>query len=121
MLPTFAALFLLQSQDTPARMAENATTRTPPAVASSKAVRAMRPIVLDGRADDEVWRDAPPITEFVEFDPTEGKPPRFRTEARVAYDQRNFYVFIRMFDPERKRSSSCWLGAISARATRSRL
>jgi hypothetical protein len=55
---------------------------------------------IDGRDDDEVWRLAAPIKEFLEFEPNEGKAPRFATEARVAYDARNFYVFVRAFDPE---------------------
>jgi hypothetical protein len=70
---------------------------------SATAVRAARAPVIDGRDDDEVWRTATPITAFQEFDPNEGKDPRFRTEAKVAYDARNFFVFIRMYDPEPRR------------------
>jgi hypothetical protein len=75
---------------------------TPPAPPTRQATasRAVHPPVLDGRDDDEVWRTAQPITEFQEFDPDEGKPARFRTMAKVAYDEHNFYVFIRAFDPE---------------------
>lgn len=65
-----------------------------------KATRAVHPPVIDGRDDDEVWKIAPPITQFQEFDPDEGKPARFPTMAKVAYDDHNFYVFIRAFDPE---------------------
>jgi hypothetical protein len=71
-----------------------------PPTRQATASRAVRPPVLDGRDDDEVWRTARPITEFVEFDPDEGKPARFSTMAKVAYDEHNFYVFIRAFDPE---------------------
>ena len=67
----------------------------PPAVA----LRATRPPVIDGRDDDEVWRLAPAITAFREWDPVEDSTPRFRTEAKIAYDQRNLYVFVRAFDP----------------------
>ena len=67
----------------------------PPAVA----VRAARPPVIDGRDDDEVWRLAPAITAFREWDPVEDTTPRFRTEAKIAYDERNLYVFVRAFDP----------------------
>jgi hypothetical protein len=63
------------------------------------AVRATVPVVIDGRDDDEVWRVAPPITQFREFQPKEDGDPRFPTEAKVAYDDRYFYVFIRAFDP----------------------
>jgi hypothetical protein len=57
------------------------------------------PVVIDGRDDDEVWRIAAPITQFREFQPRENGDPRFPTEAKVAYDDRNLYVFIRAFDP----------------------
>jgi len=77
-----------------------ASAPQPPPTRQATASRAVHPPVLDGRDDDEVWRTAQPITEFVEFDPDEGKPARFRTMAKVAYDEHSFYVFIRAFDPE---------------------
>jgi hypothetical protein len=55
--------------------------------------------VIDGRDDDAVWRVAPPITQFKEWRPNEGKAPRFKTEAKVAYDAANLYVIVRNFDP----------------------
>ena len=70
-----------------------------PTDSSAVAVRAMAPPVIDGNDDDEVWRTAPPITAFTEWNPTEGKTPRFRTEAKVAYDAANLYVFVRAYDP----------------------
>ncbi|HZI21597.1 MAG TPA: DUF5916 domain-containing protein [Gemmatimonadales bacterium] len=66
---------------------------------SATAVRATTPVVIDGRDDDAVWRLAPAITQFREFQPAENGEPRFATEAKVAYDDRNLYVFIRAFDP----------------------
>src|SRR6266567_4283047 len=72
----------------------------PPSTATrATAVRAKTPVVIDGRDDDEVWRVAPAITQFREFQPKEDGDPRFATEAKVAYDSRNFYVFVRAFDP----------------------
>src|SRR2546430_1080450 len=72
----------------------------PPSTANrASAVRAPSPVVIDGRDDDAVWRLAPAITQFREFQPKEDGDPRFATEARVAYDDRNLYVFIRAFDP----------------------
>jgi Domain of unknown function (DUF5916)/Carbohydrate family 9 binding domain-like len=68
-------------------------------VATAVAVRAERAPVIDGRDDDPVWRTAPATSQFLEFQPTEGKAPRYRTEFRVAYDDRNLYVFVRAFDP----------------------
>src|SRR6267378_3194094 len=75
---------------------------TPPATSSSamtaKAVRADVPPLIDGRDDDAVWRIAPAITAFRQFQPVEDAEPRYRTEVKVAYDAHNFYVFIRAFD-----------------------
>jgi hypothetical protein len=66
---------------------------------SVRAVHAQQPPVLDGRDDDEVWKTAELITEFQEARPTEGAEARLKTEARVAYDSHNLYVFVRAFDP----------------------
>ncbi len=72
----------------------------PPSTATrATAVRAIHPVVIDGRDDDEVWRLAPPITQFREFQPKEDGDPRFPTAAKVAYDDRYLYVFVRAFDP----------------------
>lgn len=68
---------------------ETSVTATPAAVAP----------IIDGRNTDAVWRLAPPITAFTRWQPTEGGTPRFPTEARVAYDAANLYVFVRAFDP----------------------
>src|SRR2546421_602723 len=63
------------------------------------AVRATSAVVIDGRDDDAVWRLAPAISQFREFQPKEDGDARFPTEAKVAYDDGNLYVFIRAFDP----------------------
>ena len=66
---------------------------------TATASRATRPPVLDGRDDDEVWREALPITAFRQWQPTEDADPRFATEAKVVYDEHNIYVFVRAYDP----------------------
>src|SRR5437867_12827510 len=72
----------------------------PPSTATrATAVRAKTPVVIDGRDDDDVWRVAPAITQFREFQPKEDADPRFATEAKVAYDDHTLYVFIPAFDP----------------------
>jgi hypothetical protein len=70
-----------------------------PTDSDAVAVRTTVPPVIDGRDDDPVWRVAPPIAAFTQWQPTEGRDPRFRTEAKVAYDAANLYVFVRAFDP----------------------
>lgn len=79
----------------PRRARATATTPT-----GYKPSRALRAPAIDGRDDDPIWKSAQLITEFQQFEPTEGAEPTFRTEARVAYDNRNLYVFVRSFDPQ---------------------
>jgi len=91
----FGALCALQLQ-----LAAAAPAAPPaPTSTSVQATRTAVPPVLDGKADDAVWRTAPAIDAFLEAKPTEGAPPQLRTEARVAYDEHNLYVFVRAFDP----------------------
>ncbi len=70
-----------------------------PTASSAVAVRATIPPIIDGKGDDPIWRETPPITQFLEWSPTEGKAPRFRTVAKIAYDAANLYVFVRAYDP----------------------
>src|SRR5690349_13021694 len=72
----------------------------PSSTISAVAVRTPAPVVIDGRDDDAIWRTAPAISDFTQFAPLEGGPARFKTEAKVAFDDHEFYVFIRAFDPE---------------------
>src|SRR5664279_627787 len=86
-----------QSAPTTPNQAAPATTVASSAIAAAS--RALKRPVIDGRDDDEVWREAQPITKFRQFSPIANGDARFRTEAKVAYDDQNFYVFVRMFDP----------------------
>ncbi len=63
------------------------------------AARVAQPPEIDGRDDDPVWQTVPVIDRFLEYEPEEGADPRFRTEVRVAYDDRYLYVLARMYDP----------------------
>ena len=66
---------------------------------SAVATRATIAPVIDGKDADPIWRRAIPITAFTQWQPVEGKRPRFPTEAKIAYDAANLYVFVRAFDP----------------------
>ena len=94
-LPVLAAVTFVFQDATPQ------TTRpaSSPVPSSVRAIRAAQPPTIDGRDDDAVWRDARPITEFQEWRPSEGGPPKLPTEAKIAYDAGNLYVFVRAFDP----------------------
>ncbi len=88
----FGMLLLLQAEAVKPQI-------EPPVPMSVRATRAALPPVIDGRNDDAVWSQTPVIDQFLEARPNEGAPPRLRTEARVAYDAHNLYVFVRSFDP----------------------
>src|SRR5215212_5819304 len=78
----------------------SATASVPaPTDTSAHAVRAASPPSIDGKDDDQVWQVTPTIKAFREWRPNEGKEARFRTEAKIAYDAANLYVFVRAFDP----------------------
>jgi hypothetical protein len=76
---------------------------TPPAgsapVLTATAVRTDRSPDIDASDADAVWQNAPRYTQFRQFEPKVDVDPTFRTEFRAAYDERNLYVFVRMFDP----------------------
>src|SRR3954471_602425 len=83
----------------PASTHTGSVTVPPPTDTSATAVRAESAPTIDGRDDDQVWKTAPVINAFKEWRPTEGKEARFKTEARIAYDAANLYVFVRALDP----------------------
>lgn len=88
-----AALLAFQVAQAPAIRA------SPSPATTVRATRAATPPVIDGRDDDAVWRSTPVIDRFLEAQPTEGAQPKARTEARVAYDAHDLYVFVRAYDP----------------------
>ncbi|MEO0606278.1 MAG: DUF5916 domain-containing protein, partial [Myxococcota bacterium] len=54
--------------------------------------------VIDGVLDEPMWSTARPVTEFLQYQPTEGGPPPGTTEVRFGQDDRAFYVGIRVDD-----------------------
>ncbi|HVV87130.1 MAG TPA: DUF5916 domain-containing protein [Kofleriaceae bacterium] len=64
------------------------------------AVRVQGSIRVDGHLDDAAWQAAPLQADFWQRSPKEGQPPTYRTEFRVAYDDRAIYVALRAYDPD---------------------
>src|SRR5438270_13350441 len=96
-LPLLAAVTL--ASQAPSPPARHPSDPPPPPPTSVAATRAAQPPVIDGRDDDAVWREAAAITGFQQWRPSEGGLPKLPTEAKVAYDAANLYVFVRAFDP----------------------
>jgi hypothetical protein len=64
-----------------------------------RAVRAMSPITVDGRLDEDVWKGEA-AEGFTQNDPKEGAPASERTKVWVAYDDRALYVAAFCYDSE---------------------
>src|SRR5689334_18413554 len=66
--------------------------------------RVSQPPKIDGVLDDEVWQQVTPLPAdaWVSYNPVRGDkmPDAYRTEARVAFDDRNIYFAFHCFDNE---------------------
>jgi len=56
--------------------------------------------VIDGMVDDEAWKDAPSVGDFIQFEPDKGEPASVKTVAKVLYDDSYIYVAFICFDPD---------------------
>ncbi len=73
---------------------------TPGAGRVARAARITTPPVIDGHPDEAVWREAEPVTDFIQRDPAEGTAATERTEVRFLTDGEALYVGARLFDRE---------------------
>ena len=65
--------------------------------------RAAEPPKLDGILDDQVWTQTPmPTGQWVSYNPNRGDkmPDVYKTDVRIAYDDRNIYFAFHCFDNE---------------------
>jgi hypothetical protein len=68
--------------------------------AGRKQARAVRTpngaVRVDGRLDEAVWRDAPPVVDFIQKEPIEGVAATEPMEVRFAFDDSALYIGARM-------------------------
>ncbi len=57
------------------------------------------PIVIDGKLDDPSWNDAPWTDDFVDILGEAAPRPRFRTRAKMLWDDTYFYVAAELVEP----------------------
>ncbi|MDB4584899.1 carbohydrate binding family 9 domain-containing protein, partial [Draconibacterium sp.] len=55
-------------------------------------------ITIDGKLEELEWKTAIWENQFIQYEPTEGKPPHMQTEYAVLYDENNIYVAIKALD-----------------------
>ncbi len=104
-------LELVRDPSKPDRLAEIlkplAIPPSPPRQAGSNAspprgyvcYRASRPIQVDGRLDDKDWESAPWTDAFVDIEGDVRPRPRFRTRAKMLWDDTYFYVGALLEEP----------------------
>ena len=74
---TFAALTLAAPV-----VAQDGTVRD----FTMRAVRTDTPPVIDGVPEDDEWRNAATVQDFLQYQPTRGNPSEFVTIVRLLYD-----------------------------------
>ena len=67
---------------------------------TAAALRTDAPPTVDGRLDDPVWRQAQPLTGFVQSRPDTGAPATEQTVVYFAYDERALYIGAICHDSE---------------------
>ncbi len=61
--------------------------------------RAATPIKIDGKLDDEAWKNAPWTTDFVDIEGDTRPKPRFRTRVKMLWDNEFFYIAADLEEP----------------------
>jgi hypothetical protein len=86
---------------------EQDTVRKPPStvkqpVYTTSRIVAPKP-VIDGKLDDECWKQGTWAGNFRQWLPNEGAKPTYPTEFNIQYDDKNLYVAVRCHDGEPKK------------------
>jgi hypothetical protein len=61
--------------------------------------RAKTPIKVDGKLDDAAWEDAAWTDDFVDIEGAAKPKPRFRTRAKMLWDDNYFYIAAELEEP----------------------
>ena len=68
--------------------------------ATVRAVRLTSPLRIDGRLDEAIYGDVPPMSDFIQQEPKEGAPATEKTDAWVFFDDTNLYVVCRCWESD---------------------
>jgi hypothetical protein len=69
---------------------------------SAKTIRAVKidsdeSPVIDGKLDDECWKRASKVSDFIQFEPIRGEKPKDSTNVCVLFDKQKLYVGFECF------------------------
>lgn len=57
-------------------------------------------IEIDGELKENSWKQAPVLTDFIQYNPDEGSPATEKTEVRILYSKDCMYVGVRALDSD---------------------
>ena len=60
------------------------------------------PIVVDGRLDEDMWKEAAVFKDFYQTSPGDNVAPSKPTEAYMMYDEKNLYIGFKCYDEKDK-------------------
>jgi hypothetical protein len=80
--------------------AQTFAARAQPAPAHYTCRRATSPIRIDGRLDDPAWAKAPWTPAFVDIEGASRPKPRFRTRAKMLWDDDYLYIAAELQEPD---------------------
>jgi hypothetical protein len=63
-----------------------------------KATYSAVPPVIDGKVNDDVWKNGGWVDDFTQYEPYNGQKPSQRTEFNIIFDDNNLYVAVKSFD-----------------------
>jgi hypothetical protein len=70
-----------------------------PAPLSYDCYRTKTPILIDGKLDDPAWRKAKWTSDFVDIEGAAKPTPRFRTRAKMLWDDNYLYIAAELEEP----------------------
>jgi hypothetical protein len=87
----------------PAPVPPDVISRDAAGHATVRAVRLTSPLRVDGRLDEAIYAEVPPLSDFIQNDPREGEPATEKTEVWILFDSSTLYVVARCSEshPER--------------------
>jgi hypothetical protein len=62
--------------------------------------RASAPVTVDGKLDDAAWQNAPWTEDFVDIEGAKKPVPRFRTRAKLLWDDQYLYIAAELEEPD---------------------
>ena len=63
-------------------------------------LRTNEKIILDGKLNEPVWKQAPVEDDFMQYDPSAGAAPSEKSEVRMLYNNDYLFVGLRAYDHE---------------------